>query len=218
MNEPLDGSALSQYFLLPTDASEAPVTGIWAERRRLASIMRTVIEHLTVADTPESELREAADTLQHLAAQLGAHPRRRKRDDIADTATPMDKHALIDFSPLIGLSNPISPPLELTLDGNTLRGRLRFGTAYEGPPGCAHGGCIAAVFDELLGYAQSLTSLPGMTGTLTIRYRVPTPLHTELHCEARVQRISGRKIFCVGRLYAGETLCAEADGVFLASR
>lgn len=205
-------------FPFPTDTSEPPPTSIWAERRRLASVMRTVIEHLMVSEAPEDELREAADALERFAVRLDAHPRRRKQVGFTEASTSGDVRALFDFSPLIGLSNPIAPPLELAVDGDTIRGRLRFGTAYEGPPGCAHGGCIAAVFDELLGYTQSLTQHPGMTGTLTIRYRVPTPLHTELRCEARVERVSGRKIFCVGQLYAGETLCAEAEGVFLSLR
>ena len=56
---------------------------------------------------------------------------------------------------------------------------------------------------------------PGMTGTLTIRYRKPTPLDTELRFEATVQRIEGRKIFCEGRMYAGDVLTAEAEGLFI---
>lgn len=205
-------------FPLRTDSSGEPVTGIWAERRRLARVMRTVIEHLMVSDAPEDELRETADTLERFAARLASHPRRRVQLGFTEAATSGDVRGFFDFSPLIGLSNPIAPPLELTVDGEIVRGQVRFGTAYEGPPGCAHGGCIAAVFDELLGFTQSLTSHPGMTGTLTIRYRVPTPLHTDLRCEARVQRVAGRKIFCEGQLYAGDTRYAEAEGIFLSLR
>ena len=54
-----------------------------------------------------------------------------------------------------------------------------------------------------------------MTGTLTIRYRHPTPLHTELRFEARVARVERRKNFIDGQLYAGDRLCAEADGIFI---
>lgn len=198
-----------------TDTSGPPATGIWAERRRLASAMRAVIEHLVVSAAPEEELRAAADALERFAARLAGHPQRRTLEGYAEAATSGDVRAFFDYSPLIGLSNPISPPMELTSDGKTVRGRLRFGTAYEGPPGCAHGGCIAAVFDELLGYTQSLTHHPGMTGTLTIRYRTPTPLHADLRCEATVQRVEGRKIFCEGRLYAADVLCAEAEGIFI---
>ena len=66
------------------------------------------------------------------------------------------------------------------------------GRPYEGPPGHVHGGFVAAAFDEVLGFVQSTTGQPGMTGTLTIRYRKPTPLDTDLRFEATVQRVEGR--------------------------
>ena len=74
---------------------------------------------------------------------------------------------------------------------------------------------MAAAFDEVLGLAQSLGGSPGMTGTLTIRYRKPTPLHTDLRFVARLDRQDGRKIYCSGELYAGDLLCAEAEGIFI---
>jgi acyl-CoA thioesterase FadM len=74
---------------------------------------------------------------------------------------------------------------------------------------------VAALFDETLGFAQSMLATPGMTGTLTVRYRKPTPLLTELRIEATVQRVDGRKIFTEARLYAGDTLTAEAEAVFI---
>ncbi len=86
--------------------------------------------------------------------------------------------------------------------GDKVEGRGTFGVAYEGPPGHVHGGFLAAAFDEVLGMAQSLTGNPGMTGTLTIRYRRPTPLLTELVFEAYVDRVEGRKIFTHGTLSA----------------
>jgi acyl-CoA thioesterase FadM len=69
--------------------------------------------------------------------------------------------------------------------------------------------------DELLGFAQSMGGQPGMTGTLTIRYRSPTPLHTELRLQARVDGVERRKTLASGEIYAGETLCAEAEGIFV---
>src|SRR6185436_18331747 len=106
----------------------------------------------------------------------------------AETANSGDVTALFDYSPLIGLSNPIAPPMVLRVEGDVVRGTVTFGAAYEGPPRHVHGGLIAAAFDEVLGFAQSMTGNPGMTGTLTIKYRKPTPLHTELRVEGRVTR------------------------------
>ena len=97
---------------------------------------------------------------------------------------------------------------------------MRFGSAYEGPPGCVHGGYIAGAFDELLGATQSLSGNPGMTGRLTVHYRSPTPLHTDLRMHGELEKVEGRKIFTHGSLFApetdgGERLCAEAEGLFI---
>jgi acyl-coenzyme A thioesterase PaaI-like protein len=93
-----------------------------------------------------------------------------------------------------------------------------FGSAYEGPPGCVHGGYVAAAFDEVLGYAETFSGAPGMTGTLTVVYRTPTPLHTEVTFRAKITRVEGRKIFVHGTLHAGERLCAESDAIFVSMK
>jgi acyl-coenzyme A thioesterase PaaI-like protein len=197
------------------DAPHVEATGALAEHRRLAAAMRVVIERLVLSDAPEDELRAAADALERYAERLAAHPRRDRIEGFSETAPAGDATAFFDHSPLIGLSNPLSPPISLEAKGERAVGSVVFGSAYEGPPGCVHGGFIAAAFDELLGFAQTLTGFPGMTGTLTIRYRQPTPLHTALRFEAHVARTLGRKNFIEGKLYAGERLCAEAEGIFI---
>ena len=55
-----------------------------------------------------------------------------------------------------------------------------------------------------------------MTGTLTTKFRKPTPLHTDLRCVARITSIEGRKTFTTGELYDPDgNLLAEADAVFI---
>ena len=195
----------------------AEVTGAWKEKRRLAAAMRVVISRLVETDAPEAELRAAADALERYAERLATHPRTRLQPGFAETSPAGDTSGFFDRSPLIGLSNPLSPPLELRADDDRRRvhGRGTFVTAYEGPPGHVHGGYVAAAFDEVLGFANALSGTPGMTGTLTVRYRRPTPLYTELRFEARYERSEGRKIFTSGQLWAGDVLCAEAEGLFI---
>jgi len=94
-------------------------------------------------------------------------------------------------------------------------GRVRFGSAYEGPPGCVHGGYVAAAFDEVLGLTQSLSGQVGMTANLSVNYRRPTPLHTDLRFEGRLDGISGRKVTTSGVLLAGGEVTAEASGLFI---
>jgi len=125
-----------------------------------------------------------------------------------------------DRSPFYGAMNPLSMPMTMEKDESfgefgLISGTATFTEPYEGPPGHVHGGYIAAAFDEVLGMTQSLTGRPGMTGTLTIKYRAPTPLHQEIVYRGWVDRIEGRKIFTKGTSHIGDTLCAEAEAVFL---
>lgn len=196
-------------------AGYAAATGVWAQKRRLTDAMRQVIERLVTTEAPEDELRVAADRLERYAAHLENHPRRYVTWGTPEAATAGTVGGFFDLSPLMGRANPLAPPITLWVDGDLVRGSARFGWAYQGPPGHLHGGFVAAMFDEALGLAQSMTGHPGMTGTLTVRYRKPTPLNTDLRLEAKVQRVDGRKIFTEARLYAGETLTAEAEAIFV---
>lgn len=117
---------------------------------------------------------------------------------------------------VMGLRNPIAPPLEIESDGS---GRawsdFRLGAAYEGPPGLVHGGVISLMLDQVLGHAVSTSGLPGMTGTLTIRYRRGTPLG-DLRCEAWVERRDGIKTWGKGHLLDPDgRVTAEAEGLFI---
>jgi acyl-CoA thioesterase FadM len=57
-----------------------------------------------------------------------------------------------------------------------------------------------------------------MTARLTIHYRKPTPLFRELRIRAWVDRVEGRRIMARGEMWDGETLTAEADGIFVQPR
>ena len=43
------------------DAANAAASGAWAQKRRLATAMRLVMERLVRSDAPEEELSQAAD-------------------------------------------------------------------------------------------------------------------------------------------------------------
>ncbi|MGW0043732.1 PaaI family thioesterase [Rhodococcus sp. NPDC003348] len=117
-----------------------------------------------------------------------------------------------------GLRNPVAPPLELHYDAD---GRVwadfRLGPQYEGPAGLTHGGVSALILDQLLGDTAVAAGRPGMTGTLTLRYRRPTPLG-DLHAEARFDRIEGVKAFVRGHIADAEGVTVEAEGIFILPR
>ena len=126
----------------------------------------------------------------------------------------------VDRSPIIGTMNALAAPMEVQVvsgagESPVVEGHVTFPGAYQGPPGCVHGGFIAAYFDEVLGVVQALSGQPGMTANLSVNYRSPTPLHRPLVFRARIVSVEGRKIKTEGTLHHGETLCAEATAVFV---
>jgi acyl-coenzyme A thioesterase PaaI-like protein len=207
-----DPSAFHERFVA---SAEAAVTPRRAELHRLADALRVAIECLMDTHAPEEALADAAAQAEALAILLQSQPRGRTVEGWAEVANAGDTFGFFDFSPVFGRANPLAPPLRMGVAEDEVRGAVRWGAAYEGPPGCVHGGHIAAAFDEVLGMTQSLSGAPGMTGILTIKYRSPTPLHTDLDFAARVSRIDGRKIYTEGTLKNGEVVCAEAEALFI---
>jgi hypothetical protein len=182
-------------------------------RDRLADAVRRLIDHAVNSDVPEDEVEEIIATLEQIDARLKEHPRRAThKTRFPDFA---DLQAIFRNDPVIGLHNPIAPPVTVEKDGDIIRGTATLGSAYEGPPGYVHGAVLAGVFDMLLGLANVASGSPGMTGTLTVKYRRPTPLNTPLLFEAFTDRIDGRKVIAKGTLHAAGDLTAEAEGVFV---
>lgn len=198
---------------------EPPVSQMTTRRvemRRLADSMRIIIERLVATAAPTEAIIDAADELARVALRFDRLQPGGDYEGHAEAATAGgDIHASFEHSPFIGRANPLAPPIYLQDIDGVVHGRAIFGSAYEGPPGCVHGGYIAGAFDEVLGATQSMSGAPGMTGTLTIRYRNPTPLHTEVRFIGELVRIDGRKIFTEAKLLAGDVLCAEAEAIFI---
>lgn len=74
------------------------------------------------------------------------------------------------------------------------------------------------MLDQTLGLANLLAGHPGVTIGLDVRYRRPTPLHTELEVSAWHDRVEGDTVYCAGEIRAGGRLCVEATGIFRALR
>lgn len=211
------GSATWAEFLAQAAAGDPSPRRV--EMHRLGTALRRIVHRLHGSPAPDEELAAAAGELERLADRLDAFPGGSLYEGFGESPLAgRDPHAFFDHSPMLGRANPLAPPLELWAEGDVMHGRATFGAAYEGPPGCVHGGYVAAAFDEVLGSAQSLaeSGRPGMTGRLTVSYRSPTPLHTELSFAARVVEVSGRKTLTYGTLHAGDRLCAESEGLFIA--
>ena len=92
-----------------------------------------------------------------------------------------------------------------------LQARIWFGPETEGPPGHAHGGSMAAVFDEVLGLAAWAAGYPIVVGNLNVSFRNLLPLQKVVTVESRVISAEGRKVMVHGRICSGETVYAEGE-------
>lgn len=189
-----------------------------AEARRLADELRRIIHRLALVRPPAQDSRAAADAAAEFADRLEALRPRPSSWEVSEAG--LEPREFVEHSPLSGRSNPLAPPMfteHVPEPGGSfhIAGRVSFGPAYEGPPGHVHGGLVAAMFDELLGFAQ-LSG--GFTGTLTVRYRKPTPLNSLLTLKAWPERVEGRKRLIKGTCHLGELLLSEAEGLFIAPR
>ena len=191
-------------------------------RAELASACRLIIDELASSTAQSQAFAQARDLVQDAVAILAAADHGRVYDGGEGSLAHYQEHVFLDHSPLIGPLNPLAAPISISFEGSrsdamTVIGHVTFGAAYEGPPGCVHGGFIAAGFDEVLGIAQGMSGKPGMTARLTVQYRSPSPLLQPLRFLGGIDHIEGRKIFTKGELrtVADDRLCAEAEALFI---
>jgi acyl-coenzyme A thioesterase PaaI-like protein len=188
------------------------------ERSELATAIRTLIDTvMSVEDAEPETLRAVAQEVDQLTFRLG-----RGRDEGAGYR-PRSHGDYLPRSPIVGEASPLSPRLDWEMitraDGTVgVEARGTFGAAYEGPPSFVHGGWVACAFDEVLGIANIVAGHPGMTARLTVHYRRPTPLFNELVLRAWLERVEGRRIMSRAEMYDGDTLTAEAEGLFVQPR
>ena len=72
---------------------------------------------------------------------------------------------------------------------------------YNGPPGAAHGGIVAAYLDEVLAAAAAhATRRTAVTGELTVRYVKPVPVETPIIGKGSLVVDHGRYVDVEGQL------------------
>ncbi len=212
-----------QYGLGDFRIGEPPEpTEEYVVRRRIGEALKQITDRMVRTDAPAEELAQIAEQLDALAARTSAVGRRSQaaiyERFFTRTATHQDVLDIVDYEIFTGRSTPISPPMELWLDGDRVRGKANVGIAFQGPPGRVHGGVIAAMMDVLLAKTQDLSGTMGVTGTLNVRFIRATPLKTDIDMEARIQRIEGRKLYCEGRFFVNGEATVHAEGIWIAMR
>lgn len=89
---------------------------------------------------------------------------------------------------------------------------------HQGAPGIAHGGILAAVFDEALGALQVFFGERAVTASLQTEFRRPVRVGSLLHLQSRVDGRQGRKLRVSADARLGTPtgpIAAQASAVFV---
>lgn len=203
---------MSGYFTEDLDPADL------ARRTVVATDLAGSVRAL-ISDTVLTEVGadDAAAAIEHIEAAAAILRSARLPDDSFGVRFSADGTKRTWGNAVIGLRNPIAPPVPIRYDGDLAWAEFTLGAAYEGPAGLVHGGILAAILDQILGSAAEHAGHPGMTGTLTIRYRRGTPLGP-LRAEAELDRVDGVKSIAAGRILCDGQVTVEADGIFILPR
>ena len=122
----------------------------------------------------------------------------------AATATADGRPGLLPpHSPVCLGCGPASPQgfhLQVLRDGDEVVTTHTFEPRHTGAPGIAHGGAVATVVDDVLGFLLYVVRVPGVTRHLEVDYLAPVLIDVPYEVRGRVERREGRKIWlsCTG--------------------
>lgn len=112
-----------------------------------------------------------------------------------------------------GAANPIGLKITFQIDtvGQSATARISVPADYQGWSGIVHGGITASLLDEVCMHACRTTGDQMVTAELTVRYREPLPVETEVVLFGRVCGSQKRLVLAQGRIECEGRLLAEAD-------
>lgn len=189
-------------------------------RVRAAEAVRRLGHALHAHDVDPAVLERIAAAADDVTATIAASPRRQRDEELLRRQMwheAVDDGAVIDHFEdcfVTGPENALGIGVEVVRDGQEAIGRVVLGPAFEGAPGRAHGGVVAAIFDDVLGCLLNILETPAFTGELTVRYHAPTPIGVPLTFRVHVERVEGRKLDLVGEAHADG---ADGEQVHVAS-
>ena len=96
--------------------------------------------------------------------------------------------------------------LEVRREGDELVAEHVFEERHGGAPGIAHGGAVATVVDDVLGFLLYVVRVPGVTRKLEVEYLKPVLIGVPYTVRAKVDEVDGRKLW-----FSCE--CTSPDGV-----
>ena len=114
-----------------------------------------------------------------------------------------------------GPDNEHGMHIQARADGDKVVCEYVFPKRFEGGPDMAHGGAVAAFYDDIMGSVLIAHKIPGVTANLSVNYRRPHPVGVPIRAEAWVAERRGRKGEMEAVGYLKDQILAEVTGLFL---
>ncbi len=171
---------------------------VWAGYSRVTSVeyRRGIIESL-------AELAARGEGVAGAACQ-------KRRNFTVSYRQPNSAHCFV-----CGLHNPVGLKLVFYDNGlDEVRCEYTIPPEYNGYPGVAHGGIVAAILDEVVGRISMIGDPTHfmMTAKMEVKYRLPVPVNTPLVIVGRRVKQRGRIAQAVGEVRLPDgTVAVEAD-------
>lgn len=153
---------------------------------------------------PEDDFASKIDSsiINHpLAQSLRANPAYKESRPHLRIPESMRKHSLTAGT-LTGPGRVPVPPLFFVEEGKKVVSISYLSTDLCGHVGMVHGGMLATMMDEGMACC-SFDALPnkiGVTASLTVNYRAPSPAGSFVVLKAEVVKAEGRKVWVKGRI------------------
>lgn len=191
----------------------------------LVARTRELIEAVVMTDVGAADRTAAAELIERATDLLKSQRR--------DSPLYLVRHADGRVESLLqagsGRLNPAAPAVEWVVRPTepppgsapvpvTVSARCVFNASHGGSPGRAYGGVLALVLDEVIGVSVRAAGASGMTVSLTVNLRGAAPLGVPVDITAQLTGTEGRKAFASGEIRAGDSLVAEATGIYVTER
>ncbi|MEV0355555.1 hypothetical protein AB0H71_05755 [Nocardia sp. NPDC050697] len=153
-----------------------------AQTEAAAAALRRLTALLLSQEQPQAVVEEMLPRFAEWERALTATAPADARPRVGDAEDDPERRIYLDHAFDIGTYNPCFPEYAFdAIDPASATGRVNFPVTFEGPPGLVHGGFLGVFFDCVVQQHSCAAGVTGKTRSLTITYRRPTPLLTELN-------------------------------------
>jgi acyl-coenzyme A thioesterase PaaI-like protein len=112
-------------------------------------------------------------------------------------------------------SDVLQTVLQKSTVPNELLGHVWFGHKTAGPPGHVHGGCQAAILDEMMGSTGWHFNYQVVAGKIEVEFLQMVPYEQQYDLRGTITSVENRKVTIEAQIFKGDKIYARSKGIFV---